>query len=184
MSERKTETISITGGITYAKVSARLLEFHADNEQCDIDTTYDFCDGYVVFSAKVTTKKGTFSGHSMGKMPGKQKQFEKQETISVGRALAFGGYLADGAIACAEEMADIITTTQLNFVKIKYATVFADELTDMDRTQKQQKFNSWCLSIIGEQADYSDSASWSADWLKTCQRELTGGIDSDIPFPA
>jgi hypothetical protein len=34
-----------------------------------------------------------------------EKSFEKLETIAVGRALAFAGYLADGEIASMEEMA-------------------------------------------------------------------------------
>jgi len=105
VTERKTETIMIGGGVEYAKVASRCTEFHKDNIKCDIETTCEFKEGFVLFSAKVTTKKGTFTGHSMDKVTGRQKQFEKQETIAVGRALAFAGYLATGEIACAEEMA-------------------------------------------------------------------------------
>jgi len=105
IAERKAETITIGGGVQYAKVVSRCTEFHKDNDKCCIETTCEFKEGFVLFSAKVTTKKGTFTGHSMDKVSGRQKQFEKQETIAVGRALAFAGYLATGEIACAEEMA-------------------------------------------------------------------------------
>jgi len=36
------------------------------------------------------------------------KDFEKQETIAVGRALAFAGFLSDGEVASYEEMEDFI----------------------------------------------------------------------------
>jgi len=179
--ERKTETITIGGNVPYAKVAARSAEFHRDNERCSIVTTCKFTEGYAIFSATVTTKKGEFTGHSMDKVAGKQKQFEKQETIAVGRALAFAGYLASGDIACAEEMADVITGRQLNSLKQKFATTREDELSGLDRPQKQDKFNAWCLSIIGEQSDYTDPRNWEPAWFKTCWRELIGP-DADIPF--
>ena len=88
--DRKVETIKLgKDGPNYAKVAARSAEFHRDNETCSIETSVEFKEGFALFTAKVTTKKGTFMGHSMEKVAGKQKQFEKQETIAVGRALAF-----------------------------------------------------------------------------------------------
>jgi hypothetical protein len=181
MSERKAETISIGGGVAYAKVSARSAEFHRDNEQCSVETSCEFKEGYVLFHAKVTTKKGTFTGHSMDKLSGRQKQFEKQETIAVGRALAFAGYLASGDIACAEEMADVVTAAQVNSVKLKFAKLHEDELKGLDRAQKQQKFSEWCLSVTGEEADYNDYGMWTAECLRACWRKLIGP-DADVPF--
>jgi len=104
MTERTTATIDIGKGIRYAKVAARSAVFHEDNAKCAIETSCEFKEGFAMFSAKVTTKKGTFTGHSMDKVQGRPKQFEKLETIAVGRALAFAGYLSSGEIACAEEM--------------------------------------------------------------------------------
>ena len=181
MSERKTETIDIGRGVQYAKVAARSAEFHGDNEQCAVETSYEFKEGYVIFAAKVTTTKGTFTGHSMDKVSGRQKQFEKQETIAVGRALAFAGYLSTGDIACAEEMADIITENQFNSLKLKYAKTHEDQLAGKDRTQKQHAFNAWCLGIVGEQVDYTDPRSWAPEWFRACWRELIGP-DADVPF--
>jgi len=181
MSERKTDTIEIGKGVQYAKVAARSAEFHKDNATCFIETSFEFKDGFVLFSAKVTTKKGTFTGHSMDKVSGRQKQFEKQETISVGRALAFAGYLSSGDIACQEEMADVITTAQLNSLKLKYAKTHEAELSGLDRAAKAEKFNAWAGMIVGEQADYTDSGSWDSEWFKACWRELIGP-DADVPF--
>jgi hypothetical protein len=182
MNERKTETIDIGKGIQYAKVAARSAEFHRDNEQCSIETTCEFKEGFALFTAKVTTKKGTFTGHSMDKVSGRQKQFEKQETIAVGRALAFAGYLASGDIACAEEMEDVVTEQQLNSLKGKYATVHKSELSRMEsREKKQQAFSSWCRTLIGEEVDYLDRHSWCKEWYDAAWKELVG-VSSDVPF--
>ena len=181
MSERKAETIEIGKGVNYAKVAARSAEFHRDNETCSIETTCEFKEGFVLFTARVTTKKGTFTGHAMDKVGGKQKQFEKQETIAVGRALAFAGYLASGDIATFEEMADVVTAAQLNSLKLKFAKVNEDSLSGLDRAKKLEKFSSWCLSVVGEQVDYSDASMWEQAWFRQCWRELIGP-DADVPF--
>jgi hypothetical protein len=181
MSDRRTETIEIGKGVHYAKVAARSAEFHKDNELCSIETTCEFKEGFVLFTAKVTTKKGTFTGHSMDKVSGRQKQFEKQETIAVGRALAFAGYLASGDIACAEEMADVVTAAQLNSLKLKFAKLNADALAGLDQPHKLERFCAWCLSVVGEQVDYNDPQSWETDWFRQCWRELIGP-DADVPF--
>jgi hypothetical protein len=181
MSERKTETIELDKGIPYAKVASRCAEFHRDNETCSVETSCEFKEGYVLFTAKVVTKKGIFTGHSLDKLGGRRKQFEKQETIAVGRALAFAGYLASGDIACAEEMADLVTAMQLNSLKLKYATVYADFLKDLNRGEKQNHFSAWGKSRRGEDVDYHDPGSWSRDWFGACWKELIG-TESDVPF--
>lgn len=181
MTDRKTETIDIGKGIQYAKVAARAAEFHKDHKECSIETACEFKEGYVLFSAKVTTSKGTFTGHSMDKIGGRQKQFEKQETIAVGRALAFAGYLASGDIACAEEMEDVVTEMQLNSLKMKFATVNEAKLAGLDRPEKQAAFSSWCREIIGEDVDYSDRLSWCREWYEHCWKTLVGA-SSDVPF--
>jgi len=108
---RTAETIKIGGNVEYAKVSARLAEFHKDNSECSILTECEFKDGWVLFSARITTSRGIFTGHSMDKASVRPKQFEKQETIAVGRALAFAGYLSSGEIASFDEMADVSQLT-------------------------------------------------------------------------
>ena len=179
---RKAETITLGGNVEYAKVSTRLLNFHNDHqEQCGIQTECTFKEGFVLFSASVTTSKGTFTGHSMDKISGRQKQFEKQETIAVGRALAFAGYLASGEIACAEEMQQLVTVQQLNSLKLKYSKEYSDELKNLDRDMKSQKFNAWAKEVIGEDVDYREAHSWEPAWFKRCWQELSG-VDPDVPF--
>ena len=179
--DRKVETIELGKGVNYAKVSARSAAFHADNETCSIETTCEFKEGFVLFSATVTTKKGTFTGHSMDKVSGRQKQFEKQETIAVGRALAFAGYLASGDIATFEEMADVVTAAQLNSLKLKFAKLHEDALSGLNQPQKLERFREWCGKIVGAEADYNDPGMWEQAWFRQCWRDLIGP-DGDVPF--
>ena len=179
--DRKVETIEIGKGVNYAKVAARSAEFHRDNETCSIETTCEFKEGFVLFTAKVTTKKGTFTGHSMDKIGGRQKQFEKQETIAVGRALAFAGYLASGDIATFEEMADVVTAAQLNSLKLKFAKLNEDVLSGLDQPRKLEIFRAWCKKIVGEDVDYNDPGMWELEWFRMCWRDLIGP-DGDVPF--
>jgi hypothetical protein len=78
-------------------------------------------------------------------------------------------------------MADLVTTAQLNSLKLKFAKCNSAELSELDRETKQRKFSAWCLSIIGEQVDYQDPAAWCREWFDTCWKHL---IDSDVPFDA
>lgn len=181
MSERKAETIEIQKGVQYAKVASRSAEFHSDNKECSIETTCEFKEGFVLFSAKVTTSKGTFTGHSMDKITGRQKQFEKQETIAVGRALAFAGYLATGDIACAEEMADVITQSQFVGLKQRFAKEYGGQLNGLTQPKQQSFFQSKMREIIGEDVDYNDRHVWCREWYDAAWKSLIGH-DPSVPF--
>lgn len=128
---KKVRTINIGSGskaIEYAKVSARIAELHKVNKNAAIRTEYDFRDGWVIFKATVVldTKNGErlFTGTSLGKASG-LKAFEKLETIAVGRALAFAGFLSDGEIASSEEM-----------IKYEESPVVVDELGTIGQLNK------------------------------------------------
>jgi len=184
MTEKKMETISFGSVKDYAKVSTRVAALHEDHEKCNVETSCEFKDGFVLFTATVTNKKGTFTGHSMGKVGGKAKEFEKQETIAVGRALGFAGYLASGEIATYEEMVDLanaVTATQLNSLKLKFFNENKDSLERLDRPEQAKRFGKWCKDITGEMADFSDPNSWETEWYRQCWQELVGA-DVDIPF--
>ncbi len=105
---RKTSTVNLQGGVEYAKVSTRLVEFHEDNSSCSIETDIQFQSGgentWVIVTATVVCPRGRFVAHSMDAFKGKQKFLEKLETVAVGRALAFAGYMASGEIASFEEI--------------------------------------------------------------------------------
>lgn len=107
---KKTATIDLKGK-EYATVPARLKMFREENPNGLIETTPTITETHIIFKARILTDKANPSsaeatGHSfieVGKAD-KEKQFEKQETIAVGRALANIGYAASGDIASSEEM--------------------------------------------------------------------------------
>jgi hypothetical protein len=113
------KTINLKGK-AYAPVSERVAQFHRDHRDGNIETSYEFKEGYVVFKANVSFDsrletnlptetqipyfyKRIFTGHAFGKI-GQEKAFEKLESVAVGRALAFAGYLAGGEIASYDEI--------------------------------------------------------------------------------
>lgn len=105
----KVQTTKIGGGAMYAKVSDRLKVFRSDNPRASIETTpIPQENGMMMFRTRIIKDKADeFSaeatGHALQTKAG-QKDFEKLETISVGRALALLGYAPDGEIASSEEM--------------------------------------------------------------------------------
>jgi len=103
----KVQTIKVSGG-EYAKVADRLKSFREKCPRGLIETKHALDGDTIIFSARILSDKADensaeATGHSMGTKK-KDKEFEKQETIAVGRALAMLGYLASGEIASSEEM--------------------------------------------------------------------------------
>jgi hypothetical protein len=90
-------------GKKYSPVSARVEQFHKDHQDGEIKTEVEFKDGMCIFKATVSFAGRSFNGHAFGKT-GLDKAFEKTESVSVGRALAFAGYLAGGEIASYDEI--------------------------------------------------------------------------------
>lgn len=180
---RRAETIKLQGNVHYAKVATRLLTFLADNPTCSIETTATSCSTGVMFRAVVTCERGTFTGHSYctARQLDKLKQFEKQETIAVGRALAFAGYLASGEIASLEEMhehqlyaaPEPVTQPEVDNLKRDFATMHKGKT----REQMQELFAAWVVDTIDEDiGDVGKFSSWSRDQLDLCQRQLAGEL--------
>lgn len=73
----------------YVSVATRIEQFHEKFPNGSIVTHFELNGDLVIFSAKILDGNGReFSGHSFGKL-GKEKAFEKLETVAVGRSLAF-----------------------------------------------------------------------------------------------
>ncbi len=107
---KKTKTISFGQVKAYARVADRLQEFRTANPRALIETLPTVqADGQVLFKARILADKGESNsaeatGHALGTTGAKAKDFEKLETIAVGRALALLGYASDGEIVSSEEM--------------------------------------------------------------------------------
>lgn len=120
---RKTTTIDLKGK-AYAQVKDRIKEFRADCPKGLIETFPTISDSSIIFKARIIKDKSDISsaeatGHSFAKVTDKtiEKQFEKQETIAVGRALALLGYASDGDIASSEEMEEFLKDKQEKFLE-------------------------------------------------------------------
>jgi hypothetical protein len=101
------KTIKLSGN-DYAPVDERIKAFHSANGNGSIRTVTaligaDFIESKATVIPDVSNPERYFTGSAMGKI-GREKAYEKLETVAVGRALAFAGFLADGRIASAEEM--------------------------------------------------------------------------------
>lgn len=105
----RVQTTKIQGGALYAKVSDRLKIFRSENPRALIETTpIPQENGMMMFKTRIIKDKADehsaeATGHALQIKSG-TKDFEKLETISVGRALALLGYASDGEIASSEEM--------------------------------------------------------------------------------
>lgn len=115
---RKIHTIDLKGK-AYAQVKDRIKEFRSENPNGLIETTPTVTPDSIIFKARIVKDKSNpasaeATGHSMAKFTEKtiEKQFEKQETIAVGRALALLGYASDGEIASSDEMEAFLADKQ------------------------------------------------------------------------
>lgn len=115
---KKVTTMKV-GSADYAKVKDRIKEFRTDCPFGLIETTPTFTDDGIMFKVRILKDKSDpnsaeATGHSFATTAKneKEKQFEKQESIAVGRALAFLGYASDGEIATGEEMEEYLKDKQ------------------------------------------------------------------------
>lgn len=120
----KVKTMNLQGR-EYAKVADRLKQFREDFPKSKIETEHrTLSDGSIEFKAwiwkdktdyievlkatgdpKVARGSADSDGDARNKIDkSKDKDFEKLQTIAVGRALAMIGYIASGEIASFEEM--------------------------------------------------------------------------------
>lgn len=124
--DRRAQTTKIGGGADYAKVAERLKLFREDNKNSKHESAYETdVDGSLVFTvwlwkdkadlmelmkSGITDKEALRSSadaNGNARSSGDRKatkDFEKLESIALGRALANLGYLASGEIASSEEM--------------------------------------------------------------------------------
>jgi hypothetical protein len=125
MADRKAATMQLSGN-DYAKVAERLRLFRNDFPKSKTETSYEFeVDKTVIFTVWIWKEKADLldlmkngvtdkdilrssadangTAKSKGEIGNKDKDFEKLETIALGRALGMLGYLASGEIASFEE---------------------------------------------------------------------------------
>lgn len=121
----KAKTIELQKGVSYAKVAERLKIFREENPNGKHESAFEMdVDGSMVFTVWLWKDKTELielmkagvidiatlrtsadaTGNAKGGGTGRDKEFEKLESIALGRCLANLGYLASGEIASSEEM--------------------------------------------------------------------------------
>jgi len=148
---KKTATINLSGK-NYAQVKDRVKEFRSDCPRGLIETVPTFTDDGIMFKARIVKDKADpasaeATGHSYAKAKAneKEKQFEKQESIAVGRALALLGYASDGEIASGEEMEEF-----LEYQQEKQAEAILEVTEQIGNCQSLEELKTLWASLSGE----------------------------------
>lgn len=158
MADRKLDTVKLGGGADYAKVATRLKEFRSDFPKSKIETVNSLLDSgetelkaflwkektelLELMKAGVTDKEvlqssADANGTARKKLSDKDKDFEKLESIAVGRALAMLGYLSSGEIASFEEMAEYNAfKNEQKFIKIAETITLLQQASTMDELKQ------------------------------------------------
>lgn len=133
---KKTTTIDLKGK-PYAKVPERIKIFREDCPNGKIETDHKHLDGDIVefrawvwkdkkdlveilkagVSDKEVVRNSSDSNGTSKNIVGGEKDFEKLETIAIGRALATLGYLASGEIASSEEMEEFLSQKEFDRIE-------------------------------------------------------------------
>lgn len=144
--DKKTgEYKSIT--IEYAKVADRLKEFRQDCPFGETKTDIEIKGEYIFANAFVKKDKSNptsaeANGHAISKMTGYEKEFEKLETLAVGRALAFLGYSAGGEIASSEEMEEFLSFKEKKEIEdFENYKEIVDDIKDINELRELYKKN-------------------------------------------
>lgn len=150
MAIRKATTTTISGGADYAKVAERLRLFREQHPHGKQESAYEVdVDGSVVFTVWLWKDKSDLiellksgvtdrealrasadaNGNAKGSLNGKEKDFEKLETIALGRALGMLGFSASGEIASSEEMEEFEKYQRLQHLESIEQALMAMELS-------------------------------------------------------
>ncbi len=138
--DKKTgEFKSIT--INHAKVNDRLKAFWEANPKGKIETTNKKDATTIEFKTFILADKSDeFSreatGHALANLPLGEKDYEKLETISVGRALALLGYSTSGEVASTEEMEDFMEYKKNKVIEARMEAI--DKLDSCKTLQELQ----------------------------------------------
>lgn len=158
-SDRRAATTKIGGGADYAKVAERLKLFRSDFPHSKHESAYDVdVDGSLVFTVWLWRDKKDLldlmkagvidkdalrasadaNGNAKGLLESKEKKdFEKLESIALGRALANLGYLGSGEIASFEEMEEFERFKQIQAeAEVKDAIKTLDAANTLDELKK------------------------------------------------
>lgn len=133
----------------YVGVNVRIDQFHAKHSKWSIETFFEINGDIVIFTAKVSLWEDNrvFTGHSFWTVS-KEKAFEKLETVSVWRALAFAWFETREWIASKEEMEVFADNQKIKPLDFDEYLVLIKQEDNVDtlRVFYKQAFESWLFS--------------------------------------
>jgi hypothetical protein len=161
---KKANTMDLKGN-PYAKVPERVKIFREECPKGKIETDHSYLeDGMVEFRAwiwkdktdvidilksgisdKDVIRNSADSNGTAKKVTKGEKDFEKLETIAIGRALATLGYLASGEIASSEEMEEFI-----EYQEEKKAEAIMEVTEQIGNCQTLEELKTLWASLSGE----------------------------------
>lgn len=134
--------------IEHAKVKDRLKAFWEDSPRGKIETSSVKDSETITFKTFILADKSNeysreATGHAQATLPLGEKDYEKLETISVGRALALLGYATDGEVASFEEMQDFLNEKDKKKLDmIENTKMEVSAITDIETLKKYYRENS------------------------------------------
>lgn len=114
--------------INHAKVNDRLKAFWEANPKGKIETTNKKDATTIEFKTFILADKSDeysreATGHALANLPLGEKDYEKLETISVGRALALLGYSTSGEVASTEEMEEFMAYQENKKIEARLSSI-------------------------------------------------------------
>jgi hypothetical protein len=144
---KRVDTVDLKGK-QYAQVSDRIKAFREDCPRGSITVLPPevrdggtIIVGVRVLKDKADVGSGEATQYAMGEV-GKEKIFEKLQTVATGRALAMLGYMASGEIASSEEMEEFNQYKEDKLKEQRATTIFEIENTKTIDELKEVFINS------------------------------------------
>ncbi len=114
--------------INHAKVNDRLKAFWEANPKGKIETTNKKDATTIEFKTFILADKSDeysreATGHALANLPLGEKDYEKLETISVGRALALLGYSTSGEVASTEEVEEFMAYQENKKIEARLSSI-------------------------------------------------------------
>jgi len=137
--------------------------------------SYECSDGMFRFKANILLDGQLISVGESKQNEKKDKEFEKQQTVAIGRGLSFAGFFGD-EIATAEEMQQFLKPSKPNVVPIKPVENFnADEFVKewIEKMTKQAK------NSVSQGAYEKGMQPFREDYIKELQQ-----ISTDVVLQA
>lgn len=174
---KKTDYDKVKGNQDYLSVAYRLKfcrEFFGDRLQIHSES-FETSNGSHKFVAKIIIDKQCLAMGESKQMHNKEKDFEKSQTVAIGRGLAFLGFMGD-EIASKEEMDQFNRTDEIIANK-KTTNPVVQSSDDALKKINTQKFAKEWIEKLKTQATLSASVHKFEQGIQVLSKEYAKELD-------